>query len=413
KYACAYQNCRESLSGAYSSDAVRDDADVKIESKQDSTLSVQTPERTYEVKLASAVSLVQTWCQRSPADTQHGSHFRLRLKLEQPTEAPCSVIGQLRVNVTYSFLCQSCGSTVLRDRTFGRVLPLPNGNWNALVDDWCCHPDPFANRKLLPRDGDCLLGDTFLLLARDSSCEQTLVREENSLQKASAEQKRSSKRVTVSCRSCSAALGEEVTAEVLKLYVTEVLVKPREDGECDITQLRLESEPNSERQRFLERTLAARLVELSSAQSIFRFSIQTPDDKAVILLWLLNTDTLVASFPDAAARGDSFISADEVHPGEHQSCRAAQAVKVLYILCSDSKLQDVVDVWEKDISVHPLPLPQSSCEELQKLLVSSTSRLPTFLRCMNSYQVTYRSDHTHATTCDCLVIMLLYFLLFI
>ncbi|KTG39697.1 hypothetical protein cypCar_00025124, partial [Cyprinus carpio] len=257
-----------------------------------------------------------------------------------PPEAPCSVIGQLRVNVTYSFLCQSCGSMVLRDRTFGRVLPLPNGNWNALVDDWCCHPDPFANRKLLPRDGDCLLGDTFLLLARDSSCEQTLVREENSLQKASAEQKRSSKRVTVSCRSCSAALGEEVTAEVLKLYVTEVLVKPREDGECDITQLRLESEPNSERQRFLERTLAARLVELSSAQSIFRFSIQTPDDKAVILLWLLNTDTLVASFPDAAARGDSFISADEVHPGEHQSCRAAQAVKVLYILCSDSKLQD-------------------------------------------------------------------------
>lgn len=371
------------------SDVVRDDADVKIESKQDSLLSIQTPVRTYQVKLTPGVSLLETSCQRSPGDTQHGSHFRLRLKVEQPTEAPCSVIGQLRVNVTFSFLCQSCGSMVLQDRTFGRVLPLPNGNWNALVDDWCCHPDPFANRKLLPRDGDCLLGDTFLLLARDSSCEQTLVREEKSLQKASAEQKRSSKRVLVSCRSCSAALGEEVTAEVLKIYITEILVKPREDGECDIAQLSLVSEPNSERQRFLERTLAARLVELSAAQSIFRFSIQTPDDKAVILLWLLNTDALVASFPDAAARGDSFISADEVHPGEHQSCRAAQAVKVLYILCSDSKLQDVVDVWEKDISVHPLPLPQSACEELQKLLMSSTSRLPTFLRCMNSYQVAY------------------------
>ncbi|XP_016098262.1 E3 ubiquitin-protein ligase E3D isoform X1 [Sinocyclocheilus grahami] len=367
------------------SDAVRDDADVKIESKQGSVLSVQTPDRTYRVKLAPAVSLLETSCQRSPGNTQHGSHFRLRLKVEQPTEAPCSVIGQLRVDVTYSFLCQSCGAMVLQDRTFGRVLPLPNGNWNALVDDWCCHPDPFANKKLLPRDGDCLVGDTFLLLARDSSCEQTLVREESSRQNASAEQKRSSKRVMVSCRSCSAALGEEVTAEVLKFYITEILVKPREDGECDIAQLSLVSEPSSERQRFLERTLAARLVELSSAQSIFRFSIQTPDDKAVILLWLLNTDALVASFPDAAARGDSFISADEVH----QSCWAAQAVKVLYILCSDSKLQDVVDVWEKDISVHPLPLPQSSCEELQKLLMSSTSRLPAFLRCMNSYQVAY------------------------
>lgn len=367
------------------SDAVRDDADVRVEGKADSLLSVQTPARSYEVHLPSGVSLEETWSQRSPEQTQHESQFRLRLRVERLTEAPCSVIGQLRVAETYSFLCQSCGSMVLQDRAFGRVLPLPNGNWNALVDDWCCHPDPFANRKLLPRDGDCLLGDTFLLLARDSSCEQTLVREESTLQKASAEHGRSSKRVMVSCRSCSAVLGQEVTAEVLKIYITEILVKPREDGKCDLTRLSLVSQPNSERQRFLERTLASRLVELSSAQNTFRFSIQNPDDRAVILLWLLNTDTLVASFPG----GDSFISADKDHPGEHQSCRAAQAVKVLYILCSDSKLQDVVDVWEKDIGVHPLPLPQSSCEELQKLLMSSTSRLPTFLRFMKSYQVAY------------------------
>ncbi|XP_050988336.1 E3 ubiquitin-protein ligase E3D isoform X2 [Labeo rohita] len=370
------------------SDVVRDDADVKVESKQDSILSIQTPDGTYQVNLTPGVRLVETTCQKSPGNNERGSHFRLRLKVEETSEFPCSVIGQLRVSVTYSFLCQSCGSVVLQDKTFGRVLPLPNGNWNALVDDWCCHPDPFANRKLLPRDGDCLLGDTFLLLARDGSCEQTLVREENSLQKASAE-KRSSKLVTVSCRSCSVVLGEEVTAEVLKFYITEILVKPRDDGECDLTQLSLVSKPNSERQRFLEQTLASRLVELSSAQSIFRFSIQTPDGKAVILLWLLNTDALVASFPAIAVRGDSFISANDVHPGEHQSCQAVQAVKVLYILCSDSKLKDVVDGWEKDISVHPLPLPQSSCEELQQLLMSSTSRLPAFLRCMNSYQVAY------------------------
>lgn len=59
-------------------------------------------------------------------------------------------------------------------RAFKRVLPLPNGNWNAIVDVWCCHPDPFANKKLLPRAEDCLLGDTFFLVARDSSCDQTL-----------------------------------------------------------------------------------------------------------------------------------------------------------------------------------------------------------------------------------------------
>lgn len=56
------------------------------------------------------------------------------------------------------------------------MLPLPNGNWNAIVDDWCCHPDPFA-QKLLPRADDCLLGDTFLLLARDGGCEETLTQE--------------------------------------------------------------------------------------------------------------------------------------------------------------------------------------------------------------------------------------------
>lgn len=368
-----------------SSDIARNVADVKVESKQDSLLNIQTVDGSYQVNLTPGVSLVETSCQNSPGSSEHGSHFRLRLRvMEQESEAPCSVIGRLRVNVTYSFQCQSCGSMVLQDRAFGRVLPLPNGNWNALVDDWCCHPDPFANRKLLPRDGDCLLGDTFILLARDISCEQTLTREGNSFQKASAEQKRVSKRVMLSCTSCSAVLGEELSAEVLKLYITEILVKPGEDGGCDITRLSLEPKSHSIRQRFLEQTLASRLVELSSAQSIFRFSIQTPDSTAVILLWLLNTDTLVASFP-----GESFISTGDVHPREHQSCQAVQAVKVLYVLCSDSKLKDVVDVWEKDISVHPLPLPQSSCEELQKLLMSSTFRLPAFLRCMNSYQVAY------------------------
>ncbi|KAK7157217.1 hypothetical protein R3I93_008634 [Phoxinus phoxinus] len=366
-----------------SSDIARDAADVKVESKHDSLLNIQTADGSYQVNLTPGVSLVETSCQTSPGSSEHGSHFRLRLRVEQESEAPCSVIGRLRVNVTYSFQCQSCGSMVLQDRAFGRVLPLPNGNWNALVDDWCCHPDPFANRKLLPRDGDCLLGDTFILLARDSSCEQTLTREESSSRKASAE-KRVSKRVMLSCTSCSAVLGEDVSAEVLKLYITEILVKPGEDGGCDVSRLSLEPKSDSIRQRFLEQTLASRLVELSSAQSIFRFSIQTPDSTAVILLWLLNTDTLVASFP-----GESFISTGDVHHREHQSCQAVQAVKVLYVLCSDSKLKDVVDVWEKDISVHPLPLPQSSCEDLQKLLMSSTFRLPAFLRCMNSYQVAY------------------------
>lgn len=72
-------------------------------------------------------------------------------------------------------------------REFKRVLPLPNGNWNAIVDDWCCHPDPFANKKLLPRTEDCLLGDTFVLLTRDSSCSQTLTEEVSPVETADSQ----------------------------------------------------------------------------------------------------------------------------------------------------------------------------------------------------------------------------------
>ncbi|XP_052002716.1 E3 ubiquitin-protein ligase E3D isoform X2 [Xyrauchen texanus] len=379
------------------SDIVQNGADVKLESREESTLNIRTPERTYQVNLTPGVSLVEASCQKSPGVTEHGSHFRLRLNVEQPLDTPSSVIGRLKVKETNCFLCQSCGSRVLQDRVFRRVLPLPNGNWNTLVDDWCCHPDPFANRKLLPRDDDCLLGDTYILLARDSGCEQTLTQEVTSYQIAAGSsqisgEKRFSKSVMVSCRNCSALLGEEVTSEVLKFYMTEILVKPSEDGQCDITQHSSLSKSISTRLArwgFLEQTLASRLVELSSAQSIFRFSIQTPGGKAMILLWLLNTDTLVASFPDAAVRGDSFISAGGVRSGEHQSFQAVPAVKVLYLSCSDSEHKDIVDVWEKEISVHPLPLPQRSCEELLNLLSSNTSRLPAFLRSMNSYQVAY------------------------
>nr|XP_055066802.1 E3 ubiquitin-protein ligase E3D isoform X1 [Misgurnus anguillicaudatus] len=369
------------------SDISRDGTDVKIESKEESTINIQTPDWTYQVNLTPGVSLVEGSCQKSPGITEHGCHIRLRVQVDQLTEDSSSVIGQLKIKEKYSFLCQACGSTVLQDRVFKRVLPLPNGNWNTLVDDWCCHPDPFANRKLLPRNEDCLLGDTYILLARDSGCEQTLTQQTNSFQKDSAEQKCGGKSVLVSCRNCSTALGEEIASDVLKFYITEILVEPSENAVCYVTQPDLVPESNSTkltRQRFLEQSLASRLVELSSAQSIFRFSIQTPGGKAMILLWLLNTDTLVASFP-----GTAVISAGDVHPKKNQSCQAVRAVKVLYIPCSDSKHKDVIDVWEKDISVHPLPFPQSSCEEIQKLLISSTSRLPPLLRCMNSYQVAY------------------------
>lgn len=80
--------------------------------------------------------------------------------------------GLLYSNDQLTVHCPIC---VCCFRVFRRVLPLPNGNWNTLVDDWCCHPDPFANKKLLPQQEDCLLGDTYFLLTRNSSCDQSLI----------------------------------------------------------------------------------------------------------------------------------------------------------------------------------------------------------------------------------------------
>lgn len=44
------------------------------------------------------------------------------------------------------------------------MLPLPSENWGALVGEWCCHPDPFANKPLHPQENDCFIGDSFFLV---------------------------------------------------------------------------------------------------------------------------------------------------------------------------------------------------------------------------------------------------------
>ncbi|XP_026770250.2 E3 ubiquitin-protein ligase E3D isoform X2 [Pangasianodon hypophthalmus] len=363
-------------------DVVKDTSEVQV-SSGDSALEIHIPDGIYEVKLPPEVSLVEGSCQKSPELNVDGLHVRVRLKVGQCSEAQDSAIQHLRAQRSYCFLCQSCGAMLLKDRVFRRVLPLPNGNWNTLVDDWCCHPDPFANKKLLPQQEDCLLGDTYFLLTRDSSYDQILTNGVDSSDVHTGSNLHSGKPLghrNVVCKNCSAVLGEAVTTEVLKLYITEVVVRQSEDGEFTMPQ---------NRQHFLERALGSRLVELSSAQSIFRFSIQTPDGKAVIMLWLLNMDTLTASFSEKAISSDILVSASDRHPNKHQSRQAVRAIKVLYLPCSHGQQDEAVDAWEKDISVHPLILPRSTCEEVLQLLSSSTKTLPSSLCSMNCYQVAY------------------------
>ncbi|XP_042561091.1 E3 ubiquitin-protein ligase E3D [Clupea harengus] len=359
----------------------------------DSSLLIQTSRGLWRAELPPRVSVVPGSCQPTPTgDAGEGLHFRLRLRVDQQTESRGSVIERIQVQQSYGFCCQACGSRILEQRVFQRVLPLPGGNWNTLVGEWCCHPDPFANRKLLPRTEDCLTGDTYFLLARDNSCNQTLTVEPDPTSARSAanhsqdsEKPRHVHRTTVkevSCKNCSSMLGEALTGDALKFYITEVMEIESEDCETKRAGNRLE---------FVEKTLSARLVELSSAQSIFRFSIQAPTGKTAILLWLLNTDTLVASFPENPVTGNGTLISpgDSRCPDEHQSRLAVSAVKVLYLPCSSTIHQDIVSAWERDISVHNLTLPHTTCQEVLQLLSASTSCLPPSLRCMNSYQVAF------------------------
>ncbi|XP_048115947.1 LOW QUALITY PROTEIN: E3 ubiquitin-protein ligase E3D [Alosa alosa] len=367
--------------------------EVKVDSSN-SSLLIQTPRGLRCAELPPGVRVVQGSCQPTPTgDGGEGLHFRLRLSVDQPAEAQGSVIERLQVQQPYGFYCQACRSRILEQRVFRRVLPLPSGNWNALVGEWCCHPDPFANRKLHPRAEDCLTGDTHFLLVRDSSCNQTLIVESKQDPASDHQLPITDKTLKspgqpnvppprVSCKNCSATLGEALTRDVLKFYITEVVETESEDCETDRTGRRLE---------FVEKTVSARLVELSSAQSTFRFSIQGPSGTAAILLWVLNTDTLVASFPEIPVSGDDTLifPGDSCHPSEDRSRCAVGAIKVLYLPCGPSMHQDTVSAWEKDISVHTLTLPQTTCQEVLQLLRASTSSLPPSLRCMNSYQVAF------------------------
>ncbi|XP_074539898.1 E3 ubiquitin-protein ligase E3D [Halichoeres trimaculatus] len=366
-------------------DVAQSPADVVV-TGEDSSLHIQTPRGELSLKLPAGVTFQQGSCIPTPAGESCGEelHFRLRISVggSRDEDVSDSVIETLRAKETYCFYCQSCMTRLLEDRVFKRVLPLPNGNWNAIVDDWCCHPDPFANKKLLPRAEDCLLGDTFLLLARDGSCEQTLTEEVSPVgSENSQDPKKPCRRLAlISCKSCSSVLGEAVAPEALRLYVTQVVVEPAVGDR--------EPEASLNRSLFLERTVAARLFGLSKSMSTFHFSVQTPDGKPFLLLWLLNGDSITASVPGRCVGGEDSISSPTLHS---PSPRAARALKLLYTACSDTgpEQRDIVTSWEVNAIGHSVVLPLSVCEELLQVIDDSNSTLPASMRCMRSYKVAY------------------------
>ncbi|NXI91053.1 UBE3D ligase, partial [Psophia crepitans] len=263
----------------------------------------------------------------------------------------------LKPQKNYIFYCQSCGDIIVKDRKFLRVLPLPSEKWSALVEEWCCHPDPFARSTLHPQHDDCFLGDTFFLLNSGSESHMP-------------------ESPIVICKRCKTMLGETVSTDTIKYYVTEVVV-----------QLSEGSFSPTPRSQFVQSMVAQVLVELSSAKSTFRFTVKGENGKIYILIWLLNSDTLLVESLGSSSSYSVFTLFGDTFMPSSGPVGTWNAVKVLYQPCIKSRNKDIADTWENDIGVHSLKLPSETCMELLLILGLSTASLPPSLRYMNPFQV--------------------------
>ncbi|XP_064025340.1 E3 ubiquitin-protein ligase E3D isoform X1 [Pogoniulus pusillus] len=182
----------------------------------------------------------------------------------------------------------------------------------------------------------------------------------------------------VLCKRCKTLLGEKLSPGTMKCYVTEVLVRPAEGS----------SSP-APRSQFVQSMVAQCLVELSSARSTFRFAIKGDDDKTYILIWLLNSDTMLVESLGSSSSHRAFTLFGDTFLPDSGSVGPWNAVKVLYQPCTKSRNKDLADAWESDVGVHSLKFPSETCLELLLVLALSTASLPPSLRAMNSFQVAF------------------------
>uniref|UniRef100_A0A8D2B1D9 E3 ubiquitin-protein ligase E3D n=1 Tax=Sciurus vulgaris TaxID=55149 RepID=A0A8D2B1D9_SCIVU len=341
-----------------------------------SSLQMKTPAGCTEVQLPAEVRLVPSSCRGLQYVAGDGLHLRLQAQAEFSTKLVSMFNQSLQAQECCTFYCQSCGEVIMRDRKLLRVLPLPSENWGALVGEWCCHPDPFANKPLHPQENDCFIGDSFFLVNLRSDLWQVRPEPVPAEMCFSNHFKLEPKANTkVICKRCKVMLGEIMSSETTKFYMTEIIIQQSER--------RLPIIPRSQ---FVQSVVAQCLVELSSARSTFRFTIQGQDGKVYILLWLLNSDSVVIESL-SSNHIKKFPLLEDTLKADFSSAR--NAVKVLYQPCIRSGDEKLASSWESDISVHSLTLPAATCLELLLILSRSNATLPPSLRQMNSFQVAF------------------------
>ncbi|KAM7137206.1 E3 ubiquitin-protein ligase E3D isoform 4-T4 [Molossus nigricans] len=293
-----------------------------------SSLRMKTAEGCTEICLPAEVRLVPSSSRGLQYVAGDGLHLRLQARADFSTKLTSMFNQSSQAQDCCTFYCQSCGEVIIRDRKLLRVLPLPAENWGALVGEWCCHPDPFANKPLHPRENDCFIGDSFFLVNLRSDMWQPGPRvapvETHCLSSENHFKLKPKANTNVICKRCKVMLGETVSSETIKFYITEMIIQPSE-----------RKFPIIPRSQFVQSIIAQCLVELSSARSTFRFSIQGHDGKAYILLWLLNSDSLVIESLGSSKSVKKFPLLEDIWKADSSS--AGNAVKVLYQPCIKSR----------------------------------------------------------------------------
>ncbi|XP_029800172.1 E3 ubiquitin-protein ligase E3D [Suricata suricatta] len=345
-----------------------------------SSLEVKTPAGCTELRLPAEVRLVPSSCGGLQYVAGDGLHLRLQVRVDSSAKL-ISVFNQSsQGQECCTFYCQSCGEVIIRDRKLLRVLPLPSENWGALVGEWCCHPDPFANKPLHPQENDCFIGDSFFLVNLRSDLWQPRPElapvETHRLSSENRFKLKPKANTKVICKRCKVMLGETMSSETTKFYMTEIIIQPSERNFSIIP-----------RSQFVQSVVAQCLVELSTARSTFRFTIQGHDGKAYILLWLLNSDSLVIESLGSSNSITKFPLLEDILKADSSS--AWNAIKVLYQPCIKSRNEKLSRAWESDISIHTLTLPSATCLELLLILSRNNATLPPSLRSMNSFQVAF------------------------
>ncbi|XP_038617051.1 E3 ubiquitin-protein ligase E3D isoform X2 [Tachyglossus aculeatus] len=354
-----------------------------------SLLQVKSPKGCQEVSLPGGVRLVPSSCRGLQYVAGDGVHIRLQILADSRSKAAPTLSQSVKTQESCTFHCQTCGEIIIRERRFHRVLPLPSENWSALVDEWCCHPDPFANRELRPQESDCFVGDTHFLvnLGHELLEPGSGVTRKESHPPASESQpgQKPKANTRVICKRCKTLLGESTTSDsyllahgTTKLFVTEIIIKPSGQDFAIVP-----------RSQYVQSVFAQCLWELSSARSTFRFSIQGHDGKTYILMWLLNSDTMLVESLGNSEGSNVFTVFEDLLSPDSNSLEVRDAIKVLYHPCIKNRNKELASSWETDIGVHALTLPSKTCLELLLILSWSNRALPSSLRYMDSFQVAF------------------------